>query len=169
MAHTLQAVREAVIDERMHNVICRQLQLESLQRTLFEHANAIEQAISKDSGHTANEASIEYLLAMNDLNAHYQSLDPRAALMDEYAALRNEDREERHEPYGIVYIVLTSHTVFYSVIVAVSAAIATGNCVVIEVWQLHSFFDARPSTNQLFKVTKHASNSACFTEKTPQV
>lgn len=133
MAQTLQAVREAAIDGRMHNVICRQLQLESLQRTLFGHANAIEQAISKDSGHSANEAFIEYLLAMNNLNAHYQSLDFKAALKDEYAALRNEDREERHEPFGIVYIVPTSYTLFYSVIVAVSAAIAAGNCVVIEV------------------------------------
>jgi acyl-CoA reductase-like NAD-dependent aldehyde dehydrogenase len=117
----------------MHNVICRQLQLESLQKSLFEYSGAIEKAISEDSGHSANEASIEYLLAMNNLNAHYQSLDFKATLKDEYAVLRKEDREERHEPFGIVYIVPTSYTLFYSVIAAVSAAIAAGNCVVIEV------------------------------------
>jgi acyl-CoA reductase-like NAD-dependent aldehyde dehydrogenase len=133
MSRNLQAVREAAIDGRMHNVICRQLQLESLQKTLFEHSGAIEKAISEDSGHSANEASIEYLLAMNNLNAHYQSLDFKATLKDEYAVLRKEDREERHEPFGIVYIVPTSYTLFYSVIAAVSAAIAAGNCVVIEV------------------------------------
>ncbi|CRG83449.1 Isoleucine--tRNA ligase [Talaromyces islandicus] len=132
MAQSLQAVREAAIDGRMHNVIYRQLQLESLQKTLFEHANAIQKAISKDSGHSANETAIEYLLAMDNLNNHYQSLDYKSTLNDEYAILKGEDRDGRQEPFGIVYIVPTNYTLFYSVIVAVSAAIAAGNCVVIE-------------------------------------
>lgn len=133
MAQSLQAVREAAIDGRIHNVIYRQLQLESLQKTLFEHADAIKQAISKDSCHGDNETAIEYLLAMKNLTAHYQSLDFKSTLKDEYAILKGEDREGRQEPFGIVYIVPTNYTLFYSVIVAVSAAIAAGNCVVIEV------------------------------------
>jgi acyl-CoA reductase-like NAD-dependent aldehyde dehydrogenase len=136
MAQSLQAVREAAIDGRMHNVIYRQLQLESLQKTLFEHSDAIEQAISNDSGHSANETAIEYLLAMNTVNAYYQSLDFKSTLNEEYRILKGEDREGRQEPVGIVYIVPTNYTLFYSVVVAVSAAIAAGNCVVIEVTQL---------------------------------
>lgn len=71
---------------------------------------------------------------MSDLEEHYRSLDAETALKDEYAIARGEDFAERQDPIGIAYIVPTTYTLFYSTIVAVGAALAAGNCVVIEVY-----------------------------------
>ena len=133
MAASLQAVREAALDGRMHNTITRRDQLEDLQQTLLDEGDAIRDAICADTGYTTNEAAAEYLLTLNTLEEYHQSLDVDHALRDEYAIARGEDFVSRRDPVGVVYIVPTDYTVFYSVLVAVAGALAAGNCIVIEV------------------------------------
>jgi acyl-CoA reductase-like NAD-dependent aldehyde dehydrogenase len=133
MSHSLQAVREAAIDGRLHNIFIRREQLEALQRKLLEQADAIENAIRSDSGYAASEVAVEYLLTLKSLKEYHQSLNAERALKDEYAIARGEDDANRTVPIGIVYIVPTSYTPFYSIITAVAGAITAGNCVVIEV------------------------------------
>ena len=77
---------------------------------------------------------MEYLLTLNTLKEYHQTLNVDRALQDEYAIARGEDATSRRDPVGIVYIVPTSYTVFYSVLVAVAGALTAGNCIVIEVW-----------------------------------
>ncbi|KAF2798429.1 ALDH-like protein [Melanomma pulvis-pyrius CBS 109.77] len=132
MSRTLQAVREAAIDGRLRNVIYRQSQLEKLQKVFVENAEAAEKAIRKDSGNSNSEAAVEFILTLQAIKAYYETLDETEALRSEYALARGEDAAGRQDGIGIVYIVPTNYTLFYSVVVATSAAIAAGNCVVIE-------------------------------------
>ncbi|KAL2814218.1 Aldehyde/histidinol dehydrogenase [Aspergillus cavernicola] len=132
MAASLRAVREAALDGRMHNIFTRRTQLEALQQTLLEKADAIQDAIRADTGYVAAEAAVEYLLTLSTLKEYHQSLNIDRALQDEYAIARGEDAASRRDPVGIVYIVPTSYTVFYSVLVAVAGALTAGNCIVIE-------------------------------------
>lgn len=132
MSHSLRAVREAVIDGRMHNVFTRRNELEALQRTLINQAEAIEAAIRGDTGYAASEVAVEYLLTLRTLKEYHQSLDIESALRDEYAIARGENAENKRDPVGIVYIVPTEYTPFYSILTAVAGAITAGNCVVIE-------------------------------------
>lgn len=134
MAASLRAVREAVLDGRMHNTFTRQTQLEALQQTLLDKSDAIQDAILADTSYVASEAAVEYLLTLNTLKEYHKSLNVDRALQDEYAIARGEDAANRRDPMGIVYIVPTSYTVFYSILVAVAGALTAGNCIVIEVW-----------------------------------
>ncbi|RMJ27119.1 Aldehyde dehydrogenase family [Aspergillus sp. HF37] len=109
---SLKAVREAAIDGRMHNIITRRTQLEALQRTLLDQADAIETAICHDTGHAASEVAVEYLVTLRALKECHQSLDVKRALQDEYAIARGEDAASRWDPVGIVYIVPSDYTIF---------------------------------------------------------
>lgn len=124
-------IRAAAIDGRLSNIHHRRNQLEQLHDSLAQHAQAIRNAIVRDSGNTQAEAAIEYHLALSSLKEQYSSLDPASALENEYRIARGVDAPDRREQAGIVYIVPTLHTLFFSVISPLGAAIAAGNCVVV--------------------------------------
>jgi len=75
MSRVLQAVREAVTDGRLRNVLYRQMQLEKLQKALLDSAESAESAIRSDSGHSEAEAAVEYVLTLQSLKDYYNSLD----------------------------------------------------------------------------------------------
>lgn len=133
MSRLLQPIREAAIDGRLHNIIYRQTQLEKLQKTLIANIASIENAIRNDSGNSEAEAAVECILTLQSLKGYYNLLDAEDALHKEYSIARGEDAPEHVEPIGVVYVVPSVYSPFYSVIVALSAAIAAGNCVVLEV------------------------------------
>ncbi|KAM3067942.1 hypothetical protein ACMFMG_011422 [Clarireedia jacksonii] len=108
MSQALRAVREAAVDGRLHNIIYRQTQLEKLQKALLDSADYIESAIKSDSGHNHAEVTVEYILTLENLKDYYDGLDAEDALYKEYAIARGEDAPH------------------------INAAIAAGNCVVIE-------------------------------------
>ncbi|KAF2111902.1 putative PutA family dehydrogenase [Lophiotrema nucula] len=132
MSRALQAVREAAIDGRLQNTIYRQTQLEKLQKVLVENAEVVNRAIRKDSGHSDVEAAVEFTLTLQAIREYYKTLDETEALRLEYALTRSEDAPARQAGIGVVYLAPTNHTLFYSVVATTSAAIAAGNCVVIE-------------------------------------
>lgn len=133
MSRILQPIREAAIDGRLQNIIYRQTQLEKLQKALITNIASVESAIRNDSGNNEAEVAVECILTLQSVKDYYNLLDADDALHKEYAIARGEDAPEQVEPIGIVYIVPSTYTPFYSVIVALSAAIAAGNCVVVEV------------------------------------
>lgn len=133
MTKPFSRVRAAAIDGRLSNVYKRQTELERLHRTLVQNSQTIKDAIIEDTGYSAAEAAIEYHLTLASLKKQYTLLDPRKELEDEYRIARGEDAPDRREASGIVYIVPTSHTLLFSVIAPLSAAIAAGNCVVVQV------------------------------------
>ncbi|KAJ5598862.1 hypothetical protein N7537_008946 [Penicillium hordei] len=118
----------------MHNIFTRRTQLEALQQTLLDKADAIQDAILASTSYVASEAAVEYILTLDALKEYHQALDIDRALQDEYAIARGEDAAGQRDPVGIVYIVPTSYTVFYSVLVAVAGAITAGDCIVIELY-----------------------------------
>ncbi|KAF2812727.1 ALDH-like protein [Mytilinidion resinicola] len=132
MPVSLQRIREAAIDGRCQNVIYRQTQLEKLHDALIDNTESVMQAIHRDGGNSIPEARVEHILVLMCLREYYASLDATKALHEEYAVARGEDAPSLREGVGIVYIVPTTHSLFYSIVVPLSAALAAGNCVVIE-------------------------------------
>jgi acyl-CoA reductase-like NAD-dependent aldehyde dehydrogenase len=123
----------AEIDGRTQTIRYRQLQLRKLHSVLIANKSEVRNAIIADSGHTTAEADIEFLLAVSELKKHYLSLNLEQSLEEEYSVAKGRDAPGRRVGAGIVYIVPASYTLFYSVISPLSAAIAAGNCVVVEV------------------------------------
>jgi len=126
-------LRAAATDGRLSNVFIRREQLKRLHNSLVTSADAIREAIVQDSGNTQAEAAVEYSLALASIKKQVAALDPEKELEDEYRIANGKDALDRRETIGIVYIEPTSHTLFFSIIVPLSVAIAAGNCVVVQV------------------------------------
>lgn len=124
-------VQAAAIDGRMHTIYHRQEQLERLCKTLIDHVNEIKDAISSDYGHSPAEIAVEYHLALTTIKKYYAQLKPKEAHDKEYFIANGKDAGDRRVPVGIVYIEPTLHTIFYSVVVPLAAAFATGNCCIV--------------------------------------
>lgn len=126
-------VRAAAFDGRLANTFFRQQQLQNLHEALLTSADGLQAAIQKDSVSTASDATIEYCLAVEAVKKRYNELDPSHDLDEEYRIAKGKDAGDRREGVGIAYIVPGSHSPLYSVIVPLAAAIAAGNCVILEV------------------------------------
>ena len=111
----------------------RQTQLHRLQVELVKSRDEIKAAIRSDVGHTSLEADFEYTLVLSELRQHYEALSPK----DEVTATRQielgNDNAGRSRNTSIVYIVPSTHTLLYSVLSPVCAAISAGSCVIVEV------------------------------------
>lgn len=128
---TLQAT---ALTARCHNAFFRQKQLKSLHDTLRGNASSIKDAIKQDTHISDVEATAEVALALNIVQEHYSSLDSKKELEEEYRITNGKDANTRREPWGVVYIEpQQSHTPFFSVLVAVAAALRAGNCIALKV------------------------------------
>lgn len=127
----------ANIDGRTQNTRYRQAQFHRLQSALVEHIAEIQDAIRVDSGHTRQEVRAEVVLALQELRAHYVSLSLSKDLEIEYRIKNGKDSADSSRGVGIVYIEPTTHTLFFSIVSALTAALAAGNCIVLEVSLLH--------------------------------
>lgn len=127
-------LQAAAIDGRTRTVFYRQAQLEKLRKSLVSNASEIVDAIVADSGLSRAEAQIEYSLALTTVRERFAELEPKKELEKEYAVARGEDAGSLRLGYGTVYIKASAdHTPFYSAIAPLGAAIAAGNCVVLQV------------------------------------
>ncbi|KAK1142487.1 hypothetical protein N8T08_007849 [Aspergillus melleus] len=133
--HPFPRLLAASIDGRCHNTRYRQSQFQRLQSAFVQHLEELKESIRSDSGHTAEEASAEICLALQELRTHYLSLDLDRDLEIEYRIANGKSNLEGRRGVGIVYIVPSTHTLFFSVISALSAAMAAGNCVIVELTQ----------------------------------
>ncbi|KAK5129995.1 hypothetical protein LTR08_002550 [Meristemomyces frigidus] len=124
-------IRAASIDGRAHNILYRQTQLERLCKVLVERSPDITQAIATDYGHSPAEIAVELHLTLAAVKRDYASLQPAEAYKQEYLLAAGKDASFSRKPAGIVYIEPCMHTMFYSVVVPLSAAIAAGNCVIV--------------------------------------
>ncbi|EOD47418.1 putative aldehyde dehydrogenase protein [Neofusicoccum parvum UCRNP2] len=142
-ARALSNVRCTATDGRLQNIYWRLDQLRSLHTTLVSHEASVLEAITNDSHNTLAEAKIELYLALAAVKQHFLSLHPDQELEREYRVAHGKDAADRRDPVGIVYIEpATTHTPFYSVVVPLAAAIAAGNCVVV---QLSNTLQALPA------------------------
>jgi len=133
----IEQLRAAVIDGRTGNVRYRQNELFKLHEILKESAHDILSAISADTHENSVnvnlESEAEYYLTMNAVQRLYDSLDFEQALKDEYLVAHGTDNRGWRTGKGLVLIRPTTHTRFYSIIVAVATSIAAGNCTCLEV------------------------------------
>jgi len=126
-------IRSAAIDGRAQAVMYKITQLRKLHQVLVKEEEAIENAIAKDTGFSAVEVKLEYYMAMKSLRDHIVALDKTKVLDKEYALAHKKDAPENRDAVGVVIIEPATYTSFYSVISALSAAIAGGNCVLLQV------------------------------------
>ncbi|RMY59827.1 hypothetical protein D0863_11814 [Hortaea werneckii] len=132
MANSFPQIRAAAIDGRAVNVYYHQRQIERLHDAITKASAEILKAIETDYDHTPAEAATEMHLAMQALKSDYASLQPKQAHHDEYLIASGKDAGSNRRPVGVVYIEPCSkHTLFYSVIIPLSSAMATGNCVIV--------------------------------------
>ncbi|KIW88815.1 uncharacterized protein Z519_10299 [Cladophialophora bantiana CBS 173.52] len=130
--NTLATVKAAAVDGRLSNPWWRQSQLQSLHHGLVQASDVLINAILQDSNFiTPPEAHVELHLAIKTVEHHYTALKPESEVEDEYRILQR-DTPDRREAFGIAVIVPTSHTYLFSVVSAVSAALAAGNCIVLK-------------------------------------
>jgi hypothetical protein len=136
LEESLQRLVAATIDGRTESIRYRQDQLQSLHRTFAEEASAICDALAGDSNTTlfSNvEIETEFLLGMDAVRKFYEELDFDKELESEYSIAKGKNNKGRRVGVGIVLIRPTTHSRFYSVVEPLAAAIAGGNCIVVEV------------------------------------
>lgn len=131
MADSFAELRAAAIDGRTHNIYYRQHQLEALHTSLINHAKEIKDAIAADHDHSPAEVAVEIHLAFSALKQSYETLQPTKAHADEYLLASGSDAPAARIPAGIAYIEPCTHTLFFSVIAPLSAAIAAGSCAIV--------------------------------------
>lgn len=117
------------IEGRLQSIRYRQHIFHSLYKTLKSFETPIKNAIVADTGYGEIEVNLEYGLLMSELRLQYDTLN----LEEDLRA-----RDQLHslgatKSVGIVYLVPSKYNLLYSTVSALLAAIAAGNCVVIEV------------------------------------
>lgn len=130
MSYPYKRLEEAVIDGQTQNLYYRQTQLERLCKTLLENGDQIRKAIKADTRNIDSEVAVEFSLTISTIKRHYASLQPLKAHEEEYLIAQGKDAPDQREPAGIIFIEPISHTLFYSLLDPLSAAIASGNCVI---------------------------------------
>lgn len=133
MAGQTQRIRSAVIDGRAHSLRYIQKQLAQLYDVLQKTRPAIHDAIIQDSGYSPAEADAEIFLAMKAAKQCYEDLSLEKSLDQEYSIAHGKDNPSRRTPVGCVYIISSRHSQFYSIVQPACAAMAAGNCVIVEV------------------------------------
>ena len=129
----ISVIRGAVIDGRLDNIRYRQDQLTKLHRTLVSSSQDIVDILIQDTQCTLSEAKFEVAQALSCLRTHYDSLDFSAALEQEYQVTHGLDFSERRKAVGVVSIKPARFTPLFSTIAPLTAALASGNCIILEV------------------------------------
>jgi len=129
----LEQIKAAAIDGRLENVFWRKKELQKLYKALVKQSSSIQTAIAQDKAGIMVEAKIEFCRALHVLKQRYLELEQEKMRQEEYSIANNQDAPAARRAFGIAYIVPTSHTIFYSAITAVAAALAAGNCCILEV------------------------------------
>ena len=122
----------SAIDGRMTDLRYRQHQLRALHAWIAHHAADACKAMQKDDNYTENEAEAVLTAVLTEIRTQYDSLDLKKELRDEYSLKRGQD-SLRGRAYGAVYIIPEPHTLLFSVVSALCAAVVAGNCCVVEV------------------------------------
>ncbi|KAH8696272.1 Aldehyde/histidinol dehydrogenase [Talaromyces proteolyticus] len=121
-------IQISCLEARPQSIRLRQNLFHSLHAALKSSEKTIKSAIAEDTSHDEWETSLEYTLAISELREHYSSLD----LEQDLKRQKSVEDLQGTTNVGIVYIIPSKQNQFYSVISALTAALAAGNCVVLE-------------------------------------
>ncbi|TLS27677.1 hypothetical protein PpBr36_05020 [Pyricularia pennisetigena] len=143
----LSRIHAAAVDGRVRNPIFRRTQLKRLHDAVASSSDALERAILADalvpSCITPADARLELCLTLRAVRQLAADLDVNAAFAEEYSVASSKDAAEARRPVGIVVVTPATHTPVYSAVAAVAAAVAGGNCVIL---QLDNTLQEVPST-----------------------
>ncbi|KAK3378388.1 Aldehyde/histidinol dehydrogenase [Podospora didyma] len=133
----LERVEAAAIEGRTENIRYRQDQLQKLHQALSHYEKQICDALLQDSSSSPEaadelEVAKEFYWGMTGIRHFYDELDFGKELENEYRVANGQDNVARRVGVGVVVIRPTTHTRFWSVVSPLAAAIAAGNCVVLE-------------------------------------
>ena len=128
-----QRIRSAVIDGRAQAPRYIQRQLLQLHNALSKNQDGIRQALLHDSGYSGADVDCELYLTSRAIRQVYDALDVSDCLETEYSLARRKDNFSRRVAVGAVYIIPCQHSRLYSTLQPAAAAIAAGNCVMVEV------------------------------------
>lgn len=129
----LDRIAAASVDGRCRNVRYRQNQLHLLHAYLRSNIDDICSAIRQDSDNTEAEVLSEYYLALSSVSQVYDQLNFEDSLKGEYRITAGKNDDQKRVPYGIVVIRPGEYCRFFSIIAPLAAAVAAGNCVLLEV------------------------------------
>ncbi|TLD09255.1 uncharacterized protein PgNI_07367 [Pyricularia grisea] len=132
----LSRIHAAAVDGRVRNPIFRRTQLKRLHDAVAANSDALERAILADallpSCITPADARLELCLTLRAVRELAAALDVKAAFADEYSVASSKDAAEARRPVGIVIVTPAPHTPVYSAVASAAAAVAGGNCVVLQ-------------------------------------
>jgi hypothetical protein len=117
------------LEGRAQSIRLRQKLLHSLYNGLKSSTSALKEAIAADSGNGEAEVALELALTISELRTHYDTLNVEEDLKEQ----RSPENLNATTNIGIIYVIPTKQNLFYSVISALTAALAAGNCVIVEV------------------------------------
>lgn len=137
MTSPLQRIKAAIIDGRCREPRYIQKQLLTLHDALVREAAKCHEAIIRDTGCSSSEAWFEVHLTVQAIKHQYGTIDFRDCLEQEYSLAHSRNNTSRRMPFGCVYLVPSHNNRLYSTLQPSCAAIAAGNCVVIEVSRIY--------------------------------
>ena len=127
-------LQATALTARCQNSFFRQKQLKSLHDALRQDSNTIKDAVKSDTRVSEQEAAAEVALSLDLVQQHYASINPAKELEEEYRLSKGKDAQDQTQPWGVVYIEpQQNHTPLFSIITALSAALAAGNCIALKV------------------------------------
>lgn len=128
-SHPFPRIEISCLEHRAESIRLMQRQFHALHAALRASESSIKAAISADIGYSDLEIELQYSLAIADLRSHYENLD----LEKDNASRSTLCNPSATTSIGIVYVQPSRKDLFYSVIAALTAALAAGNCVIVEV------------------------------------
>lgn len=134
----LDNLRGAVIDGRTRNIRYRQNEMQNLHALLRRSSDDICDAIKKDDIGSIEVVEREFFLAMDSIRQSYDSLNFDRSLREEYYIQYGEDNLTNLVEFGLVVLRPGRYSRFYSIVTPLAAAIAAGNCLLLEVCTLVS-------------------------------
>lgn len=135
MDNQAKVIRESVVDGIAVTPRFREKQLASLHQALLSARDEIIQAIAAESQSHTNEATAQFLMVMQAIKTFHDAVNPKTLIEDEYQISKGKNHTSKRSPYGCAYIKPSTCDIFYSTTVPIAAAIAAGNCVVLELSQ----------------------------------
>lgn len=136
---TLARIETGAVEGRARNLRGRQNQLQSLFAHLVAHKDEFADAIQVEEACSTSEAQIAVAALLLELRKHYDRLDLKKELEEEYRVKHGKSNPERRVAASIAYIIPDPFMLAFSVFTAVFAAIEAGTCVVVEVSKARSF------------------------------
>lgn len=133
MDSSVDRIFSAAIEGQAQSLRFIQQQLSKLHEALTKASNEIRAAIQNDTKQSTAEAEIQYTLTLENVASFFAEANFESALKSEYRLARAENASDNLAPFGSVYIVPSTYNLVFSCVTAVAAAVAAGNCVVLEV------------------------------------